>query len=148
MPKIEFNKKQYKGLIKYVEIASAILGILGDFIGKKYKKEYKELEELRDYLLKHAEDFRCNKIIEEFEGEIILKEKFFEKYAKIIDDYDDYVFWNELAHRLARRDFFKKHTKKDYRKMNIGERIVKIGEIEDKYWEEFEKYGIERVEIK
>ena len=38
--------------------------------------------------------------------------------------------------------------KKDYRKMNIGERIVKIGEIEDKYWEEFEKYGIERVEIK
>ena len=145
---IEFNKKQYKQLIKYLETASSVFGILGDFIGKKYKKESNELEELRDYLLKRAKDFKCGRITEEFEGETILKDKYAEKFMKIIDDYDDYIFWSELVQRLAQKDFFKKYIKEEIKKMDTMERITKFNELEKEYWKEFEKNGTEKVVVR
>jgi len=44
------DKKQYKQLIKYLEVAGAVFGLLGDFVSKKYKKESNKLEELKAFL--------------------------------------------------------------------------------------------------
>jgi hypothetical protein len=145
---IELNKKQYKRLIKYLEIAGAVFGLLGDFVSKKYKKESDRLEELRSFFLKRARGFKCGKMTEEFMGKIILKDKYGEKFMKVIEDYNDYIFWSELARRLAQRDFFRKYTKEEIEKMELMERMEKIDEIENKYWEEFEKNGLERIEVK
>jgi hypothetical protein len=72
-----------------------------------------------------------------------------ESFYEIIDDYEDETFWDELASRLAERDYGEKN------KPNVGEsdkekakRVAAICSIEDKYNDEFERYGIERLKIR
>ena len=67
-------------------------------------------------------------------------------YDEHISDYDDHVFWEELAERLAARDLA---TKRGVNPDTIDreEDISALKPIEDSYRKEFEHYGIERMEI-
>ena len=66
----------------------------------------------------------------------------------MIFEYDEYIAWERLVEMLARRDFVRTYGIEAIRKMEDLERIKKEGEIKEKYWEEVEKYGVERLEIK
>ena len=150
--KIDLTKEQYINLLEMSHIANSVLGILGDVLPEEtnYKKKSDETTELEDYFISYAKDFDCEDMTEEFHGKTLLKDEIYEKIQEIMDEYDDYVFWNELEVRMGKRDFEKTITEEDKKniKENKGWYPERIHEIYDKYAEEFEEHGIDRLEIK
>jgi len=66
--KINLTKKQYGCLIKVLETAGSIYGILGDLSSEHYKKQNGEIEALQKYLLTFAHDFGVDEITETYKG--------------------------------------------------------------------------------
>lgn len=149
--KIDLTKEQYLNLLEIIHIANSVLGILGDVLPEaKYKKKSDEMEDLEDYFLSYARDFRCDDLVEDFHGKTLMKDEIYEKIQAIIDEYDDYIFWNELEVRMGKRDFERTITEeeKKYIKENKGWLPERIHEIYEKYRQEFENHGIDRLELK
>ena len=98
----------------------------------------------------HTKDFGCGDLIENFHGKTLLEDEVCKKINEIIEDYNDYIFWNELEVRTGKRDFERTITEeeKKYIKKNNDWLPERINELYDKYRDEFEKYGINRLEIK
>lgn len=66
----------------------------------------------------------------------------------LLDEYADEIFWHELIYRLTERDMERRAG--GYEKtvtMSPEERFDIETPIEEKYLEEFEKHGLERLEI-
>ena len=134
-------------------IAGWILGILSDAIGGgEYKEKNKKANELESYILRYAESFDFNDLVEDFNGEKSLNEKAVDKYIHpVVEDYAEFEIHDGLANKLAWRDFDREHTKEEIEKMakeNGGYFGVALYDYEKKYWDEFEKNGYERLEIK
>lgn len=146
--KINLTKKQYRDLIEFLDVANYIYGLSGDMVDEKYKPKSDKLYELIDYFLEFAKDFDSTDIVDEFEGRKFVEEKLSEKHLEMVLEYDDYVFWEKLAELLSKRDFWRIHGEEKIKKMDDMEIIRGQGEIEEKYWKEFEKNGIENLELK
>lgn len=149
--KIELTKEQYLNLLTISNIANSVLGILGDVLPKTdYKKKSDEMENLEEYFLGYVRDFGCGDLVEDFHGKTLMKDEIYEKIQEIMDEYDNYIFWNELEVRMGKRDFERTITADDkkYIKENKGWYPERIHELYDEYRDEFEKYGIGRLEIK
>jgi len=150
--KIELSKEQYIDLLEMSHIANSVLGILGDILPEEtnYKKKSDKTTELEDYFISCAENFGCEEMTEDFYGKALLKDEFYEKIQEIMNEYDDYIFWNELEVRMGKRDFERTITANDkkYIKENKGWYPERIHELYGKYSNEFEKHGIDRLEIK
>jgi hypothetical protein len=149
---IELTKEQYKNLIRMVNTTNNILGLLSDHIeDERYKTMSKEAEEIENYLFGFAKDFECDDLVENWEGKIILSDKTSEQFHEILDDYDDFILFDSLVNKLAWRDFYRDHSEpeiKEMAKRNKGYFGVELYDYEKKYWDEFEKYGYDRLEIK
>jgi len=148
---IELNKKQYQSLIKLIDVASIVYAVLRDMVSrKKYDHQLSEIEELENYILGFVKDFDMNRILESKEvpdDKNYLSEEYSNETLKDVFEYDEYVFWEKLADKFASQEFFKIYSRKEIKNMNDMERWHKQAEIEDKYWEEFKKYGIERLKM-
>lgn len=146
---IELNKKQYRDLIEFLDTANYIYGYAGDMLeNKKYKAKSDELDELIAYFLDFAKGFESEDLVDEFEGRKFVEEELSEKHLDMIFKYDENIAWERLVELLSRRDFVRKYGIEAIRKMTDHERIMKEGEIEEKYWEEVENHGVERLEVK
>jgi len=150
--KIDLTKEQYINLLEMNHIVDSVLGILGDIMPEKtkYKRKSEEITELEDYFISYVKDFGCEDMTEEFHGKTLLKDEIYEKLQEIMDEYDDYVFWNELEVRMGKRDFGRTMTEEDKKhiKENKGWYPERINEIYEKYRKEFEEHGVDRLEIK
>lgn len=62
-----------------------------------------------------------------------------------MDDFEDYIFWDELAVRLTERDFFEKYGEEKIKKMDTSEIIEKDHLIREKYHKEFEDNGLDNI---
>lgn len=145
---LELNKEQYQNLIRALEVTGYVYGPLGDFISDDFKKQGGEIEDLENYLLSFAKDFDFGHNVDQFEGKNVVSEEYSEKILDDVFEYDDYVFWEELARQLAQRDLYKIYSQSELKDMNDKERITKQYELEEKYWKEFEKRGVDRVNLK
>ena len=124
---------------------SFIRGGLADDKGEDFKK----YEELENYLLKVAEDNGFNDLIEKFHGQLIPSDELSELEEEITSEYDDDALWSELITRLGRRDCFRTVTPEEDKEMKKRDWLPdRAQEFFDKYDKEFEKYGVERLEIK
>ena len=66
----------------------------------------------------------------------------------LVDIYDESVFWEELAHNMAEKDFHKKYGEELIEQMTMKKRFLLIQEFVEKYIKEFEANGIENMVIK
>ena len=66
---------------------------------------------------------------------------------ELIDEYDENTFWDELIDRLGDRDFFRCYSKDEIQKMNRKERFGKLYEFIDKWEDEINENGINRLGI-
>lgn len=149
--KIEINKKQYEELIRGLNVSSFIYGTMSDFVDDKYKKDIKIIEEVEKEMLRYAKDFNFGKNIEKFEGENTLRERYLDRNLSDLNDYDEYITYENLARELGRRDFFNKHTKEEIKKMtkeSNGYLGALTYDFDEKYYNEFNKYGYSRLYIK
>ena len=72
------------------------------------------------------------------------------EYEEILDEYNDEQFWHELSLRLGQRDYEREATKEDaeYTEAHYGMLPEKVHKYYKKYDDEFEEYGIERLEVR
>lgn len=147
--KVDLTKEQYECLIKAVEAGNSVYGILGDNVSDEYKKQSVQIEMLQKYLLGHASDFGMEHMVDTYMGELILSDGFSKELGEAMDDYDDETFWNELEALLGQRDFDRTTTAKEQEeiKKNGGWYPDRIHKLYEKWNKEFEKNGIERLEI-
>jgi hypothetical protein len=62
-------------------------------------------------------------------------------------DYDDHVFWQELAERLAERDLATELGLATDG-LDLEEYAAQLRELRDRYWRELDQHGIERVDFR
>ncbi len=67
--------------------------------------------------------------------------------AEYIQEYDEQNMWAELIDVLAARDFERKYNEAEIAAMSETEFINKQSDFLDKYGEEFEEHGADRLEI-
>lgn len=68
-------------------------------------------------------------------------------YDQYILDYDDHVFWDELTERLAQRDLSKERGI-PIEEVNRDDDLFDLRPLEERYHNELEAHGIERLEIR
>lgn len=143
---IELTKEQYKELLLLVLLGSWVRGGVADMRGEHGK----EMDELEEYLLREAKNFDLTDLAEPFEGHTVPSDRLSEEYEEIMEEYNDDEFWSQLSTRLGQRDFERTMSKEEEQhiKDNNGWFPERIHEIYEKYDEEFEKHGIDRLEIK
>ena len=138
---IEFSEKQYRTLLKAIYWAEWLKN--NDKLDEEFDDEGVEIADLEQYIYSHARDFGANDLIEPetIEGEFIPTADLEDSAMEAILEYEDYVFWSELAERLAQRDIDEQTGEKRSGLMEYME----AEEIADKYMEEFETNGLKNL---
>lgn len=147
--KINISKKQYHQLIQACDLTSSILGLLGDMVSDEYKKMSDEHEEFEQYILQYAKEMGYEDKVDSYKDRLFLVDGGNTEFDETLEDYDDYIFWSELETRLGKRDFFRTMTEAEKKEMdeNNGWYPDRIHELYKKYGEEFQKHGLDRVEV-
>ena len=146
--KIEINKKQYNIIIRVLEIAGSIYGVMGDMVDEKYKKPSKDVDDLEEDLFKYAEDYDSLDLFEYYKDKRIISEDYTEEILNDIFDYDEYVFWEKLVEKLARKEIMEKYPEGKIKNMSNEEFYVLRNSTEEKYWQIVEKSCIKNFELK
>lgn len=63
-------------------------------------------------------------------------------FQQCYDEFRNESFWEELVIRLADRDLIRKIGMKDWRKLTEEQRREHTRDIEQRYWEEFSRNGV------
>lgn len=147
---VEFTKEQFFTLMKAVHLGNWVANAIR--IGTKDDPKKEEYEKIEDYIFSLAKQFSWDKYVDDDdmdEGRFYPTRQFEEEtdVQKLLEDYDDEIFWHELPDRLGERDFYKKYSRKDWGKMTRDERFLKMQECIIKWEEELEDNGIERLGV-
>jgi hypothetical protein len=140
MKKIEFTREQYILMLKLV--------YLGRWMASSHHDEPdKSLEEIEQYIYSYAKSFGYDDMVD-FDTNY---KKYYpsaeleEDLDPIISEYDDNTFWDELAWRMAERDFSQKYDEAQVLCMTSDEIFREKNILADKYFDEFRTHGIEHV---
>ena len=139
---INFTQEQFKTLLKLIYMGHWMLTAHDD-------KPDKVIDALTSHIYSFAKSSGVNTLVEldPDNGRFYGTRQFEELMSEYIDDYDNQTFWDELIERLANRDFLAKYGEEAIQKMSMEERFTNFQEFEDRYGEEFEDHGIERIAI-
>lgn len=144
---LELTKEQYKHLLRLIYLGNSIA--LSIKIDQQATLAYTQLEQ---YIYSKAANFGLadyvyfdKELKQFFPSEQIEWNQQIRQYKQ---EYDELVFWEELAVRLGRRDFLRVFGKERVEKMEAQERYKQEFSFVAKYRREFERYGIERLEIR
>lgn len=142
--KINLTKKQYEALAKTVYLGNWMAN--AQRTGQKGDPHMKEYEDIADYIYAFAKDFGFP---DDFEAGLEFSdgEEESPEAARLHEEYDEQNFWEELPRMLGERDFFRKYTEEERMNMTQEEHFTKLMECQIFLEEEFEKNGIERLEI-
>ena len=144
---IQFTKEQFWDLMRSLYMADW----MANAICEMDMKEDKGIKDIRDYIFSFAKEMGYGDYVE-YDDE---HKKFYATLdmddepttRKLVERYDEHSFWDEIIERLGERDFFRKYARSDMVKMNKEEYFTKCMESEQVWAEEFEKHGIDRLEI-
>lgn len=148
--KINLTKKQYKNLLYALEAGSSVYGILGDMVSEEdYKQRSNQIQELKEYFWSFAQEFGLEELTDKYEDKTIPNEELEEEFQRDMDEYDNETFWHELTTRLGKRDFERTTTEAEMEEIrqNYGMYPDRIDDLYQKWEEEFEKNGLERLNI-
>jgi hypothetical protein len=149
---LEFSKAQYRELLFTIGMTIYLLELLTDLGGQtKYVASLKRMKALRDMVYRRAEDFGIyDWSEEESDGTFELSDTALERVGNVAHDVEEFFAYEHLSNVLAWRDFEREHTKKEIEEMgreNNGYFGVPLYDYEERYWNEFDAYGFNRLEI-
>ena len=140
----EFTKEELKEILLTMMVGIFLRSAVAEARGEDWQK----IEKQADFFLNLAKKLGYQNLYEIFKGEIIPANELGLLEEKIIDEYNDEEFWETLGVRLGRRDFFRDITKKELAVIEKkGWLPEKVHQFYERYRREFEKYGIERLEV-
>jgi hypothetical protein len=141
---VTFTREQYENIVK--------LAYLGEWMANSIRSEdtINEFDEILTYLLSFAKDAGHDAYVQYDEDmkQYIPSEKLEDELHDYVEDYNTETFWEELVHRLAERDMIKQFGAEAVQGMDFEERMDKEHPFLDTYYDEFEKKGIDTLEIK
>lgn len=144
--KINFTKKQYEQLIKLV--------YLGNWMANAIRSDrtYKEFDDLESYILSFSKNFNLEKFAEldsNSDGRYYPTSNLEDDptITKLLEEYDEETFWEELTDRLTAREFAKKYTKAQVKKMNQKQHFLNFCELKDQVEEILEDEGLDTLKF-
>jgi hypothetical protein len=137
---LSFDPKEFRKLIE--------LAYLGEWmINAHHEPEYADEDAgrvLQTLLGAHkSEGIGRDEETGEYYMDTAWVEKLYEDY---ILDYDDHVFWDELTERLAQRDLARERGVSPD-EINRDDDLLELKPLEERYHQELEDRGLERIEI-
>lgn len=137
---IQLTKKQYLDLIKLL--------YLGNWMANAQRvKPLKKYEDLENHILSFYKDFDMADFVKydkKYKKFFPLRKLEDEKdVLKLVEEYDENNFWEELINRLTNRDFLRKNTTEEIKKMTVEERFELMDEFEEKWNQEIYEFGLE-----
>jgi len=146
---IKLTKEQYENLLKLVYLGNWMVNAIRS--GAEGDEQIEKYNEIEQYIFSFAKEAGLEEYIEfdEKYNRFFPTADFEEdpEIEKYLQDYNDEIFWQELADKLGTRDFIREYGKEAIDKMDQEERFIKLQEFIIKYEEEFEENGIENLEI-
>ena len=140
--KVELTSDQYRQLLKLV--------YLGNWMQNAHLDEEDEVpDEIEQLLYAYAPAFGCDDIVD-FDA---ASKKYYpssdleEECDGTVQVYDDFVFWEELAWRLAERDFERKYDHAQILCMTENEIMREKQNLADRYFEEFSVNGVKSLNL-
>lgn len=146
MIEIKLSKAKYEDLVKLVYLGNWMINAI------RIDDKIEKYDRIEQYVYSFTKDASLENLIE-FDSELnkFFPTKEFEEDSdaeRFRSEYDNEIFWEELIDSLARRDFINEYGEGAIRKMTWQERLEKEHPFIEKYEKEFEKHGIENLEIK
>ncbi len=141
---IMLSREQYFALLKLAYMGEWMANAHRD--GSPEEPRLDEYEAMKAHLVSFAEKFGYSKEIEhelEYDERGMPTEVF-----RLINEYDDNTFWEEIAERLGERDFFRRFTSAQRETMSFDEHFVRRMECAQPWEDEFEDFGLERIVVK
>lgn len=142
--KINITKKQYRLLLDMVYAGNIMINGI-----RNQDELIKEYEDLEQYVFSFSKDFGIEGLVEydnEFKEYMPTREFDESNINDFVNEYDDYVFWQELAGNLARRDVFKEFNG-TINEDNSEDALKRQFEVENNYEEEFINNGLNNIRI-
>ncbi|MFA6404973.1 MAG: type II toxin-antitoxin system PemK/MazF family toxin [Candidatus Paceibacterota bacterium] len=145
--KLEFTKEQYWHLMRAVYIADWMTNA----VTTKDSEVDKEIKSLEKYIYSFAKEMGYGKYIDtndeenSHEANSNLDDE--PTIRKLIERYDEFTSWEEVAGWLGERDFHQKYEDDEIAKMSREDRFLKLMECQIVWEEEFENNGISRINI-
>ena len=139
---IPLTQQQYKTLLLMV--------YLGDWMINAIRSDPDEdFQGMACYIYSFVETFGITGLVgpEPYKGKKFPSREFDKLAQPYIRQYDTQIFWEELADRLAERDFVADYGLKAIEDMTPEERFAKRSELTDQYLDEFESHGLDRVAV-
>ena len=143
---IELSKKQFKFLLELVHLGNWVVNSNREpeVIDEKYKEvakiiySYGQEAGLDKYVVysKHSRAWIATNYLH-LESDA----------SKMLEEYNDRNFRNQLIEHFALKDFHKKYSKGKIKKMSSEERFEKFYKFADKYIDEINDHGIDHFEI-
>ena len=146
--KIEFTKEQFEALLKAVYLGNWMANAIHN--RTKEDPQDEKIEEIEDYVFSFAKEFGFDNYVDydqKYKKHFPTNE-FDEVAQKYVEDYDEDCFWDELFHRISDRDFDRTYSDEEISKMEMRERFEKEEPFREKWNNELNEQGIERLEIK
>ena len=111
---------------------------------------FTDFDECFSHLLSEAKKEGLDECVQydEKEKRYLPSSEFEEQNHKFILEYDNNIFWEELATRLAERDMVNMYGKEKVEAMDLEKRLDEEAAFSKKYYDEFEKTGINNIDIK
>jgi hypothetical protein len=145
--KINFTKKEYRSLLDIIHIADWIM----NSHSIEERKDTEEYEEVFQKLLACAKEMGYEDLIEYIKrnGKYYPTHKFENESVahQFIDEFQEDIFWEELATRLARRDLLKTNPASSSVELSEEEWFSAMIEAEEKWIKEFEEFGLDRISV-
>jgi len=145
--KIEISKAEYKILLHILEMADWILTshkIKDEKRHKPYRKLEQKIFSLADMmgygsLIEYSKEFNEYMPTRKYEDTCSAME--------FIEEFENEFFWDELIDRLGERDAIREVGTEGFKALIPIDRITKVDDHKDKYINEFEKHGLDRIVI-
>ena len=146
--KVMFTAKEYARLLELVYLGSRV--VAGSRPPEEENPHLARYVEIQQKLFDMATPLGCADMVTVASNGLLMpSEKVLEdeRLRKIEGDYSNDLFWHELVARLADRDLGAEQAR-SHAKGKDGPPIdadLRLKEIEDVYWDEFEKYDLAHV---
>jgi len=139
---LELDKRQFENLIKLVSLGNWLAGNAQD-------ETIKEFDDLEQEMFAKALGAGLTDLVEKDEetDAFCPSEGLGEILESFIEEYDLHTFWSQLSDHLAARDMRTEYSEEKLKNMCTVEHFNLISKFAEKYEEEFEENGIERLRL-
>lgn len=140
---LELTPAEYRDLLEKVILGTCVKEAAGNKSG--LTEDSRAVEQI---LLAAARKFGYPELVEDHGSHLDLAEGDWLRIQKILDEFLGEEFWERLAGELGRRDFRKVASLEELEEIDkTGIYPERVADFIERYEEEFEQYGTNRLEI-